>query len=331
MNAGPAAATRPAPAPAAPGPAPAAAVRRHLAGSAALRAVLAALARAGVPAIPLKGPALAEALWEAPEQRPFTDLDLLVRRADLPAALEALNALGYRHRDGGRALAHELVHAAGACFVRDRAWAPVDLHWELVVPPGALRRFPVPVDEVWARTVPADRWGTLTRALAVEDLLLYLALHGALHHPFSDGQWRADLTRLLGRFGATLDWAAVDERAGRWGVRTAVAFALAHAAARPPGGAGPIPLALGRAGRRRRALVSWLSRRAWAGGRLDFLAVLFAADRAAPLAGVLVAALVPPPRWVRTRYGRSLGAGYLTHLGRVVAGAAALAGWPTTR
>lgn len=311
----------PATSPARPAPG---ALRRHLLGSASLRAVLASLAQAGVPALPLKGPVLAEALYDPPEERPFTDLDLLVRRADVPAALGVLAALGYRHLPGGRPLEHEVGHAAGAVFVRedDPVSVPIDLHWELVAPAGVVRRFPVPIEEVWARSVPAPEWGPLARRLSPEDLLLYLALHLALHHPLGGGRWRQDILQLLHRFGAVLDWAAVGERAERWGVRAAVAFALARVGTGSGGrGTWPVPPEL-RPGRLRAALIERLARRPAGEGRLDHVAALLVAESLPALAVTVAANLVPPPSWVRTRYTTPRAArGYLKHLGRLVSSA----------
>lgn len=320
----------PATAPAHPAPG---ALRRHLLGVASLRAVLAALARAGVPALPLKGPLLAEMLYEAPEERPFTDLDLLVRRADVPAALGVLGALGYRHLPGGRPLAHELAHAAVFVRADDPVSVPVDLHWELVAPPGVVRRFPVPVEEVWERSVPAPEWGPLARRLSTEDLLLYLALHLALHHPLGGGRWRQDLVRLLHRFGPALDWAAVGERAERWGVRAAVAFALARVGTGSSGGGTwPVPPEL-RPGRLRAALIERLARRPAGEGRLDHVAALLVAESLPALAVTVAANLAPPPSWVRARYTTPRAArGYLKHLGRLISSARrALARRPADR
>ncbi|HXG02415.1 MAG TPA: nucleotidyltransferase family protein [Candidatus Binatia bacterium] len=310
------------------------ALRRHLLGSASLRAVLASLAQVGVPALPLKGPVLAEALYDPPEERPFTDLDLLVRRADAPAALGVLAALGYRHLPGGRPLEHEVGHAAGAVFVRedDPVSVPIDLHWELVAPAGVVRRFPVPVEEVWARSVPAPEWGSLTRRLSTEDLLLYLALHLALHHPLGGGRWRQDIIRLLDRFGAVLDWAAVGERAERWGVRAAVAFALAGVGAGPGGEAWPVPPSL-RPERLRAALIGRLASRPAGEGRLDHVAALLVAGSLPALAATIVTGVLPPPAWVRARYGTPRAArGYVKHLGRLASSVRrALARCPSDR
>jgi len=55
---------------------------RHLVMTRALAAVLARLAADGIPALPLKGPVLAETVYPEPAWRPFADLDILVRPAD---------------------------------------------------------------------------------------------------------------------------------------------------------------------------------------------------------------------------------------------------------
>ncbi|RMG17030.1 MAG: hypothetical protein D6731_04875, partial [Planctomycetota bacterium] len=73
------------------------------------RAACAALDRAGVAALVLKGPVLAARLYGG-GLRPYGDLDLLVRPADALAALDALRALGYRAPELPRAgLAARLV------------------------------------------------------------------------------------------------------------------------------------------------------------------------------------------------------------------------------
>ena len=56
--------------------------RQHLLGLEQLRQVLAAFEAAGIRAIPLKGPALGDVLYREPALRPFTDLDLLIRRSE---------------------------------------------------------------------------------------------------------------------------------------------------------------------------------------------------------------------------------------------------------
>ena len=91
--------------------------RQHLFGVQQLCSLLAAFDRASVPVIPLKGPALGEALYRDPGLRPFTDLDLLVRRADVARAVALLSNLGYRALEHERPFAYELADATAACFM----------------------------------------------------------------------------------------------------------------------------------------------------------------------------------------------------------------------
>jgi hypothetical protein len=88
----------------------------HLLAGAQLGEILTAFARAGVAVIVLKGPALASEHYPDPALRPFTDLDLLVRRHDRDRAIDVLSAVGYVHASPGRSLSYELDHAPAAYF-----------------------------------------------------------------------------------------------------------------------------------------------------------------------------------------------------------------------
>ena len=49
----------------------------------------------GIAVLPLKGPPLAESLYPDPLLRPFSDLDVLVHKQDVPAVVQALTRHGY--------------------------------------------------------------------------------------------------------------------------------------------------------------------------------------------------------------------------------------------
>jgi hypothetical protein len=295
--------------------------RRYLLGALRLAEVLALFGTGGVPAIPLKGPALAERLYPDPAARPFTDLDLLIRPRDLPRATEILRGAGYRHLEAGHSLAHELCFRHATTFAR---WGsvqglPVDLHWSFVDAPGPWAAEEIDLDEIWGRALPGEWWGQPAWSLETEDLLIYLATHWAVHHACSGVVWSEDLALLLGGAGEPFDWEAVVERARRWRVRQALAVALDACEARFGPLVPPAPrAALGPTGFRG-ALARRLVRR---GGvsleRLDYLLPLLLLDRRRDFLGALATGLVPPPAWVRSRYGKAstLG-GYLAHYGRI--------------
>jgi hypothetical protein len=297
--------------------------RQHLLGVAALRALLDAFEGASVPVIPLKGPALGEALYAEPGLRPFTDLDLLVRRADVPRAVELLATLGYRPLEYERPLAYDLAYATAACFVPadpQPGRFPIDLHWNLVSFVAGNTPATLDAEELWPRAVVDARWGRPVLALGREDLLLYLALHLAVHHPLEGLAWQLDLALLLRRQGTGIDWDEVVARASRWCLRSAVYFALKRVEDRFAAGV-PAPV-LSRL-RPRGPRGAWLDRlarldepRAW----LDHLIAILLMDRPSDLVLALAAGALPRPAWVRLRFpSASTARSYAIHYRRLAA------------
>jgi hypothetical protein len=136
----------------------------------------------GVEVLPLKGPALALALYGAETLRPSNDLDLLVRRDDFLHSEALLLDRGF--------IALGEIGDHDRRFVRNALL--VELHFELVSP----RDFPMDVDRVWNRSHLTDFRGHPVRAMSDADLVLYLCLHG-LKHGFSRLIWIMDVARAL--------------------------------------------------------------------------------------------------------------------------------------
>jgi hypothetical protein len=131
-----------------------------------------------VNSLAVKRPALAAGVYGDLKLRQFTDLDLLVRERDLPAALAALKADGFhpvkRLRKGARGVAgaHEVTLA------RRQSLCAIDLHWRLSPPYFA---FTPEGEELWARATEVDLGPGRVFTLGHEDLMLYLCAHGAKH------------------------------------------------------------------------------------------------------------------------------------------------------
>jgi hypothetical protein len=64
------------------------------------RQIVDTLRSAGIPAIALKGPLLAETIYPDPLLRPFSDLDILCRESDWTAAHNVLIKLGFTLTEG---------------------------------------------------------------------------------------------------------------------------------------------------------------------------------------------------------------------------------------
>jgi hypothetical protein len=230
-----------------------------------------------------------------------------------------LGRLGYAHGSPGRSLAYELQHAPAAYFVGGAAQFPVDLHWDFVRHPGGGRATALVADEIWSRARSAKITGQLARTLAVEDLLVYLAAHLAIHHSLAGVLWQTDVALVLRRANATIDWDAVVSRAERWGAAGAVYFALRVVGQRLRVMAPASAMNRLRPGTLRAAALE----RLFAAGperlaRMEYLVGVLLLDRFADVAAVVGAGLVPTPAWLRSRYGSSsVRAAYVEHYRRL--------------
>ncbi|HZS34796.1 MAG TPA: nucleotidyltransferase family protein [Methylomirabilota bacterium] len=156
--------------------------------------VLAALHRAGIPTLVLKGAALVAGYYGGAGLRPMSDLDVLVPTGAATAAAAVLRAEGWipRHRWSPRAVA--LTHAAAF----DGAGGDtLDLHWHVFA--ECCR--PGDDEDFWAQAVPAEVGGVPTRALVPADQLLHVLVHGEKWVRVPGIRWVADAVHVL-RSGA---------------------------------------------------------------------------------------------------------------------------------
>jgi len=182
----------------------------------------AALRRAGVETLTLKGMALAHVVYAEPGLRPMADIDLLVRPADRDMTLATLRDLGYR--TPGAAADRLGESRSFAELVREGT--RIDLHWHI----ARYLRFEgiveVDHDGLWRRARPLVTPDGSSLMLAPEDLLLHLVLHLTLGSDFARVLWYADIDAVVRRFATELDWARLEHEAERWRVRALTAWTL---------------------------------------------------------------------------------------------------------
>jgi hypothetical protein len=160
-----------------------------------------------IPALVVKGPALAMQAYGDPAMRNYGDLDLLVRQRDIRCATESLEATGYqatvslRTIDAGKIPGQYL-------FSKPDAKLLVELHNDFT-----LRYFPrrLPLEKYFARRILVPLDAHEIPALAVEDELVYICVHGATHLWERLG-WIADVAALVTRQSG-IDWQGVTETA----------------------------------------------------------------------------------------------------------------------
>lgn len=186
--------------------------------------VVAALNRAGIPVMLLKGVALLQTIYARPELRPMSDVDLLVRPQHARQAMEALLTVGCKR---GAALLREdffpRYHYEVEMFIPGPPPVRVDLHAR-PFRPMRLSRI-IPDGALWENAVAVDFQNTTGFLPRPEFFLIHLAAHAAFHG-CSRLLWLYDLQRFVKKFQTTLDWDLVVARCEQWSVTLAVRDAL---------------------------------------------------------------------------------------------------------
>lgn len=171
-----------------------------------------ALRQGGRQVILLKGGALLETIYRGQVGlRPLSDLDLLIKAADLPAIEAVL------HRRGCRPLSPSSLF-----FVNDAA--AFDLHLDLAGETRVRRKalaFHFEAEALWREASPLDPQDPTILVLSPLHQVLYLAVH-ALKHSFSRLIWFVDLGLLLPH----VRWEELVDRAAAAGALRALAYAL---------------------------------------------------------------------------------------------------------
>lgn len=171
---------------------------RALRQTAELLTLVEALDRAGIPALPMKGVALAAQVYGDLSLRLVGDIDLLVGASRVPDAERILMERGYARSGPRQPLTPRQIQA----FMRERkhfhyvhpeSGMHVELHWRCVNNP---RLFPIGTDELLARARPAQAGGVSLPAMAPDDLMLFLCVHGA-NHAWFRLLWLFDVHQLL--------------------------------------------------------------------------------------------------------------------------------------
>ncbi len=183
----------------------------------------------------LKGAALASTVYEDIALRPMCDLDLLIRRAELPAWKDCLHRLGYEPSspEMAKGLA-EAVHYQLAYRGGPDGDVVIELHWNLVAGDADWRA--PDVDWFWRQSEPWPGIEDLgcPGALQLTPLanVLYLSAHAMLQHGGARARlvWLYDIHQVVARSADAMNWQDVIDkaRAFRWDAAVARALERCH-------------------------------------------------------------------------------------------------------
>src|SRR2546421_2580085 len=179
----------------------------------------------GIPTLPFKGPLLAVQAYGDLGLRQFSDLDILVTRADLPKVQDLLLADGYRLAlplKGIKRIVPALDRRKDQIFVKDdTSKIVIELHWRLT---DKYFDFPLDMKRLWQRLVPVSLAGSIVRGLPLEDLILYLCMHGT-RHSWERLAWICDVAELI-RVHPEIDWDSLMNRARTLGNERSLSLGL---------------------------------------------------------------------------------------------------------
>ena len=168
--------------------------------------VLRILRARSISVVPLKGPVLAASLFDEMPWRDSVDLDLLIPRADIGRAKDALMEAGYQLdselRSGEE---NDAFHwRSQVVLFRDDVSPALDLHWELLPSLFPCARY---LDSVWDRLQSSTFHGQEILTLSAEDTLFFLCAHAA-RHSWHGLRLAVDVARLI-YVSDDLDWDSV--------------------------------------------------------------------------------------------------------------------------
>lgn len=159
-----------------------------------LEDMLKAFEEAGIQAMVVKGPVVADTVYPHPGWRPMVDLDLVVKDADWKASVEVLTRLGFDAESSEwSGLTEELTGQVSMLKSMGPAIAAVELHRDLAILSERLAvRGEVNMVRAWVEAETYTCGMSRGLMLSPEDAIAYASTHWAQHHFFSS-IWLVDI------------------------------------------------------------------------------------------------------------------------------------------
>ena len=164
---------------------------------------------AGIDTIPYKGPVLALFAYGDLALRRFVDLDVIVKKSDVPCARDLLLSEGYTLAKSLTTAQQDLLLRTqhNLQFARDERRLLLEIHWEVA---PHLFASSVQENELWQHLETIELRGVQMKTLSADDLLFSLCVHGS-RHLWERLGWICDIAELITRH--EINWPALLQRA----------------------------------------------------------------------------------------------------------------------
>jgi signal peptidase I len=185
---------------------------------------------AGVDLILLKGAYLALYVYPSPGLRPFSDIDILAKPADLQLLDQRLASQGYQCA-GPANIGCSSAYLNSAEYRKPETGISIHLHWHLLnsITPKYTAAT-MDMAEIWAS---ARRTNDTWLSLGVEHLVIHLAEH-AMRHSFDRLVLLRDIAEVVLKYGMDIDWDRVVSASRDFGLAVPVYYTLHHVSRKMP-------------------------------------------------------------------------------------------------
>lgn len=175
----------------------------------------------GIPAVPFKGPALAQRLYGDLSLREFGDLDILILERDLPRAQDLIRRHGYEFRfsveDTDKLAEYVRNNLDCELVFYNSDGTRLEMHWRFARRLACVQHDP---ERFLQRSETIRLAGAQVPSLPLEVYFLILSLH-ATKHKWQQLKLICDIAEILGR--ADLDWKYVLREADDLGLKRMLA------------------------------------------------------------------------------------------------------------
>ena len=209
-----------------------------------LKRILEAFHEKRIEVIALKGVVLAKIVYGDIGLRSMNDIDLLVKKEDLPYAEKIISELGYLFNGKGiESPEWWRTNHQEICYIRPNGKnIPVDIHWHITNKshPFRIRNFDSGIIERWwegATTV--DFSGSKTLTLCPEDLISHLCLHFLKHRFLNQNGTSSkgfssrgaliqlcDIFQTLKHYRDEINWESLKCKAEKYGIHSHIYITL---------------------------------------------------------------------------------------------------------
>jgi len=197
--------------------------------------IFAAFRNKNLEIMPLKGIFLAENVYDNIALRNMADIDILVKKGDLPKTDEILHSLGYNskiHKDLlSIAIEKSYLNSLDYYKIKSGPNAPetltLHIHWHIVNVslPTYLYSKGIKMDRFWEHSSLTKIGDTDTLQMAPHHLILYLCEH-VLKHSFDKLILLSDIDAAIEKYKEYIDWQKLIYDAKDFGMERAVFYAL---------------------------------------------------------------------------------------------------------